>query len=304
MAEFFLHAIAYEHGERRLIRDLDETGSADPHLTEDGLEAFRQTSESAVDMACRAASRTLALSDAAPSAVIYATETAEPAGTRKTNVRIASAVGAETSVVLTAGGHGCANLGLLLMMAESMFAASDLASILLITADRAVGSKRMMASSVSALSDGAAAVLASRDRPAGANGAGPVLRISGSAAQHDWNGETGDGSMAAQRRQVRSARSAVDKLRQVTGRRPSDFTHVLFNNYRLSSQRFLAAAAGFSTEQVRYGRVAEHAHTFAADLLVNCALLAGDGAIKPGDRLALSPTGPHSWAVIDAEVVG
>jgi hypothetical protein len=76
---------------------------------------------------------------------------------------------------------------------------------------------------------------------------------------------------------------AVAALRTVSGREPKDFKRALFNNYRLSSQRFMAGAAGFLAHQLLPGPVAEYGHAFAADLLVSCDLFSGDGTLTPGD---------------------
>ncbi|MEV4831250.1 hypothetical protein AB0K25_23425 [Micromonospora sp. NPDC049257] len=300
MAAFYLSSIAHLHGTKNLVRELDEVGADNPRLLDDGLESYGVTTMSSIEMAGEVGARALA-GGLVPDAIVYATETADGDGVRRNNVRLARAVDAPGAATQTVAGHGCANLGLLLGTVQGLFATTDVDTVLVVTADRVVGRGRMMDAELSVLSDGAAAALVTRHRPAGD---GLVLLVNGMALRSDWRGDLTDNSPAAQRRNVLLGRSAVKAAREATGRGPRDFTHALFNNYRLPAQRFLTGAAGYSFDQLLPGRLAAHAHEFAADLLVNADLLAADGVLTAGDRLALVATGPHSWAVIDAEVVG
>ena len=111
-------------------------------------------------------------------------------------------------------------------------------------------------------------------------------------------------SPKGQMRTVQLGRAVAAGLRDVTGLGPRDYTHALFNNYRHSSQRFLAGAAGFVAAQVLPAPAAEYGHAFAADLLVSCVLFSRADAFEPDARIALSATGPHSWTMMDVEVVG
>ncbi|MFB6396113.1 hypothetical protein [Polymorphospora lycopeni] len=302
MADIHLSSISYVHGDPRPVAGLGEPGCDDERLSQDGLRDYRETTASSLEMACDVGAKTLAAAGASPDFVLYATETPqEGEDALSTNARLAVALGIPGTVVLNLAGHGCGNLGLLVQVADALLSRHPAGSALIVTADRvASGRGRMMTGPLSVLSDGAAAVLATREAPA----ARPALRVHGVAVRTDAQGGTADVSPAGQRRTVLLGRSAAAGLKEVTGLGPRDYTHALFNNYRLSSQRFLAGAAGFAAAQLVPGPVADHGHSFAADLLVNCALFARAGTFEPGARLALSATGPNSWALIDVEVVG
>jgi 3-oxoacyl-[acyl-carrier-protein] synthase III len=288
-----LSAISYVHGDARLISDLGEPDCDDPLLADDLLETFRESAGDAVDMAAEAGARTLAAAGVVPDAIVWATESDLGGFAAGAGSRLATALGCPSTMVLLVSGHGCGNLGLLLKVARSLIAGSS--AILLVTSDRIGSLSRITPDGLAVLSDGAAAVLATRDAPAPGS---PSFVVHDLSISVDAAGVTTRADLGAQRRAVRLGRKAVAG----STRSPQDFTWALFNNYRLSSQKFLCAAGGFSAQQLLLGPVREYAHAFAADLLVNCDLLGRAGDIKPGDRLALSAIGPSSWALIDLEV--
>ncbi|MBF9129221.1 hypothetical protein I0C86_09565 [Plantactinospora sp. S1510] len=296
----YLSSTSYTHGERRLIRDLGEAGCDDPRLKDDRLEAYRETTASALAMATEVGARTVAAAGVSPDFVVYATESTDAEDALVRSARLADGLGCPGSVVMSVAGHGCGNLGLLLHVADGLLGTSRAASVLLITSDRVVSRPRIMADGLSVLSDGAAATLASREAPPGGS---PGFLVHGLAMSCDWNADPGGDPISAQKRSVRLGRSAAAALRSASGHGPREFTRAIFSNYRYGSQRFLAGAAGFAPAQLLTGPTDEYAHCFAADLLVNCDLLATAGAFALGDRLALSATGPHTWAMVDLEVV-
>lgn len=289
----YLSAIAHLHGDAKLITDLGEPECTDPQLKDDLLEAFRETTGNVIDMAVEVGARTLATAKAVPDVIIWATESDLGGSASDAGMRLANALGCPSTVVLIVGGHACGNLGLLVQTARGLLATSS--AVLLITSDRIGSDPRMMPDGLSVLSDGAAAVLATRDAPTAGS---PTFVVHDLSIGVNTAGSTTAAGLGAQRRTVQLARKAVAQ----SARSPKDFTFALFSNYRLSAQKFMCGAGGFSAQQLLVGPVQEYAHAFAADLLVNCDLLARAGDIKPGDRLALSATGPHSWALIDLEV--
>ncbi|WP_344076892.1 hypothetical protein [Luedemannella helvata] len=295
----YLSSISYTYGEQRLIRELGEDGCDDARLKEERLEHYRATDVSSLDMARDVGARTLAAAGGTCDLILFATETRDGPEILTANAQLANALGLPGAIVMSVGGHACGNLGLLLQLARGLVATSAAESILIITSDRVVNRPRMMAGALSVLSDGAAAAYVSRERPAGP---GPTFVVHGVAVSGDSRGGTADASPAAQLRTVQLGRAAAKGLKAATGRGPRDFTRVLFNNYRTASLRFLTGAAGFLSPQLLIGPVAEYAHSYAADLLTNLALMHDEGAITAGDRLALAATGPHSWAMIDVEV--
>src|SRR6185369_9543360 len=132
----YLSSISYTHGERRLIRDLGEVGGDDPKLKEDRLEAYRETTASALEMAIEVGARSVATAGVAPDFVVYATESAGAQEAVVMSARLADGLGCPGAVVMSAAGHGCGNLGLLLQVADGLLATSRAASVLLITSDR------------------------------------------------------------------------------------------------------------------------------------------------------------------------
>jgi 3-oxoacyl-[acyl-carrier-protein] synthase III len=289
----YLSAITHLHGDARPISDLGEPECTAPQLMDDLLETFRESTGNAFDMADEVGTRTLAAAEAVPDVIIWATESDLGGLASRAGMRLANSLGCPSAVVLVVGGHACGNLGLLVQLAQGLLASSS--AILLITSDQIGSEPRMMPDGLSVLSDGAAAVLATRDAPVAGS---PTFVVSDLSISVDAVGSTSSAGLGAQRRAVQLGRRAVAE----SARSPKDFTWALFNNYRLSAQKFMCGAGGFSAQQLLLGRVQEHAHAFAADLLVNCDLMTRAGDIKPGDRLALSATGPNSWALIDLEV--
>jgi 3-oxoacyl-[acyl-carrier-protein] synthase III len=289
----YLSAISHLHGDARLISDLGEPECDDPQLMDDLLETFRESTGDVLDMAAEVGTRTLTAAEAVPDVIIWATESDLGVLVSHAGTRLANSLGCPSAAVLVVGGHACGNLGLLMRLAQGLIASSS--AILLITSDLIGSEARMMPDGLSVLSDGAAAVLATRDAPAAGSPTFVVHDVSISVNTAD---STTSAGLGAQRRTVRLGRKAVAG----SARSPKDFTWALFNNYRLSAQKFMCGAGGFSAQQLLLGPVQEHAHAFAADLLVNCDLLTRAGDIKVGDRLALSATGPNSWALIDMEV--
>ena len=289
----YLSAISHLHGDARLVSDLGEPECTDPQLTDDLLETFRESAGDAIDMADEVGKRTLAAAEAVPDVIVWATESDLGGLASHAGMRLANSLGCPSAVVLIVGGHACGNLGLLVRVAQGLLASSS--AVLLITCDQIGSEPRMMPDGLSVLSDGAAAVLATREAPAAGS---PTFVVHNVSISVDTAGSTTSAGLGAKRRAVRLGRKAVAG----SARSPEDFTWALFSNYRLSAQKFMCGAGGFSAEQLLLGPVQEHAHAFAADLLVNCDLLTRAGDIKPGDRLALSATGPNSWALIDLEV--
>lgn len=293
----YLSAITYTHGAPRPIRELGEPGSDDPHLKDDLLELCRESSTSVLDMACEVGVRTAAAAGVTPDMVLYATDTGADRA-MDAGKRIANALERPSVVTLNAAGHACGNLGMLLRIASGLL--HDTPAVLLITSDQAGTMPRMMSDNLSVLSDGAAAVLVTRDVPASP---APAFAVHGCVIAGDATGQAGHAGLYAQRQAVQLGRAAVAALRSSTGAAPADFTWAMFNNYRLSTQRFLTGAAGFTAPQLLVGPVAEHAHAFSADVLVNCDVLCSTKVLNAGDRLALSSTGPHTWALADVEVL-
>ncbi|GLK99168.1 hypothetical protein [Dactylosporangium matsuzakiense] len=293
----YLSAITYTHGAPRPIRELGEAGSDDPQLKEDLLELCCESSVSVLDMACDVAKQTVAAAGVTPDMVVYATDTAEDR-TMDAVKSIADAAGLKSAVPLGASGHACGNFGLLLRLAAGLL--HDSAAVLLITSDGARGGPRMMSDNLSVLSDGAAAVLVTRDAPAAP---APAFAVHDVVIAGDLSRRSDHAGLYGQRQAVQLGRAAAAALRAKSGAVPADFAWAMFNNYRLATQRFLSGAAGFKAPQLLLGPVAEHAHSFAADLLVNCDVLSRSKALSPGDRVALSSTGPHTWALADVEVL-
>lgn len=300
MVDVYLSHISYVHGDPRPLAALGEAGCADEALRADLLENYRASTASALHMAVDAATRTVLASDARPDLILYATDTADGHSMLEAGRHLAAELGLPSTVALGVAGHGCGNFGALLQIADGFVATDQADAILLVASDRAVDRPRMMPSGVSVLSDGAAAVMAARRPAAGARN----FALRGVAMKSDARGETAANTPAAQLRTVHLARAAFDGLHRRTGLQPSHYQHAIFNNFRASSQRFLAAAAGFTENQLILAPVSEFGHCFAIDTIVTLELLASRSRFAQGDRLALSATGPRSWTAFDVEAVG
>jgi 3-oxoacyl-[acyl-carrier-protein] synthase III len=293
-----LAGIRYTHGQPHSLSELGDMVASGLTGPDHGLASFRASDQEIWQLAAAACESTLADHPEPPDLLIYVSENErQVAGSL---ARIADRLGLPTVDYLSVSGHGCGNLGLALRVAREALHSGARDRVLLVLADRALDGDRIMLSGLSVFSDGAASCVVTRD--AGEPG-GPVFKVESSATvtrvELD-SASTGDRGILSI---VSMAVDGVARIVQDTGYRVTDFSHVIFANYRVVSQKFLASAMGLPADRLLIGPVGEFAHCFSADILVNLDMFAAAGQIKPGGRVLASATGPYSWSMIAAECV-
>jgi 3-oxoacyl-[acyl-carrier-protein] synthase III len=291
-----LSSIAYVHGDKRRLVDLDdETAHA---LTEPphGLAHYRASEFEAWQLATAAARRTLALAGRLPDLLLYVSETDRCA--IESLALIARALELAQIRSLAVSGHECGNLGSALTVARDALAHGDRACVLVVTADRALAGGRLMTSGMSVFSDGAAACIVSSGSPGAAAPGSARFSVDGIAVEVDAGASEPDSSGTMLTSALLAARAAA-ALAAATGRRGDAFRSLILPNYRISSQRFLASAVGMPEDKLLLGALGELGHSFAADLLVTLEQARRSESLAAGDRVLLGAPGPYSWSLLD-----
>jgi 3-oxoacyl-[acyl-carrier-protein] synthase-3 len=209
---------------------------------------------------------------------------------------LARGLGLPDVPVLRVGGGECGNLGLGLRVARSLVLAEGLRSVLLVTADRAVGDTRYLPESLTVLSDGAASCLV------GAAAGGPGFRLLGLAATARADARDAAG-MGAARNTVGGVGRATRRLFADTGTTATDCRHLVLPNYGRSVSSVLAAATGVPRSAIRAPLARAEGHCFSADVLLTLDALRSAGELTAGDRLLLLVTGSGGWTAALAEYV-
>jgi 3-oxoacyl-[acyl-carrier-protein] synthase III len=296
MSPVFLSAISYEHGEPRSLAALDEPAARELAAPEHGLADYRASDQETWQLAQVVTERSLGRAVKAPDLLIYASESdPDPASSL---ARVTGGLGRPDLAYVAVRGHGCGNLGPALQLAADALHSGRHDRVLLVMADRVVSGSRIMPSGLSAFSDGAAACLVTR----GADGAGgrrdKVFALTTRNHLSAGGPEPAGSSMLTI---AATAAEATTDILRAAGGRMEDFRHVLFANYRLTSQRFLASAMGFQPDRLLVGELGRFGHCFSADILVTLDTYAAAGRISPGDRLLAAATGPNSWSLLAVE---
>jgi 3-oxoacyl-[acyl-carrier-protein] synthase-3 len=258
-------------------------------LPQHGLANYRHSNEPVWRLAVAAAEQSLAASPLPPDLLLYVTETdPEPAGGL---ARVAEALGLPTVAHMSVGGHGCGNLGPALQVATAALTARRCGLVLVVLADRAGQRPRVMASGLSVFSDGAASCLVSRE-PLGTS---RLFTVDAVVTRSRVRPDTAGWDML---HLAELAQECAELTAEECGRRPADFDHVLFANYRVVSQRFFTSALRCPEDRLLVGPVAELGHCFSADILTTLDRCAADGHLRPGGHALASAIGPHTWSAI------
>ncbi len=293
MLNIHLSAIGYVHGQPRSVSELDEktSGELSPFIAE--IQNYRATTADFWQLAVAAARRTLAGAAELPDLLIYVSEN-DP-DTTGSLARILGELELVTVDHLSVSGHDCGNLGPALRMAGNALHAGACRRILLILADRALAGRRIMANGLSVFSDGAASCVLTKDVP---DTTGPWFTVqtvvSKTQVQIGAVRAPEDAILAT----ARLAKESVTEIVRITGNDIIEFRHVIFGNYRLSAQKFLAAAMGLPADKVLLGSVTDLGHCFSADTLVTLDQHRTADRLGAGDRVLAVTTGPYSWSTI------
>jgi 3-oxoacyl-[acyl-carrier-protein] synthase III len=293
----YISAINYVLGEPHPLTELSDPALLKLAAPEHGLVSYLSSDQEIWQLAAAAGKRTIEAGPQ-PDLLIYVSENeAEIADALPLAV---GRLGLGTTEYVSVAGHGCGNLGPALRVARDALYSGQHDQVLLILADRVLDGDRSMINGLSVLSDGAASCLVTREAAENPGGqfkieaSTIVTRIESSRAGAEAQGLLSIVSMAVD--------GVQDALRQ-TELESSDFSRIMFANYRLTSQRFLAKAMGFPGDRLLLGRIAEFAHCFSADILITLDQAAAAGEVQPGERVLASATGRHSWSMLATERV-
>jgi 3-oxoacyl-[acyl-carrier-protein] synthase-3 len=285
----YLSAIGYVHGERRSLAEISEEMPVDLRQPKHGLAHYRQSAQEIWELAGTAAERTLATSRRRPRPILYVSE--DDPQVPVSLARIARRLDLISAAALSLAGHDCGNLGPALLTAGDALSAGRYERVLLILADRPLPGTRVMRNGMSIFSDGAAACLVTRDEP---DRDGPGFAVDAVHTVTRFASVEPDQAMLAK---VELAAECVAEITAQADVPIEAYQHVILNNYRISAQRFLAAAMGFTRHRLLPGEVADLGHC-SGDLLVTLHQQASSGALAAGDRVMAAATGPHSWSLI------
>lgn len=290
-----ISAISYAHGEPRPIAELGNQ-AADLTKPEYGLADYRVGDREIWESAAAVGARTLALSESAgpPDLLLYVSENdGSPAASLEKIVR---RLGLPRIAYLSVCGHGCGNLVPALRIAQDALSSGRHDRVLLVLADQALAHERLMLSGLSVLSDGAVSCLVTRDAPA----AGGAFAIGPMATRSEVRPDTPDAEPILLSL-IELAVASMADLSADPDARLKDIRYLLFGNYRVTTQKFLASAMGFQPDRLLLGHIAELGHCFSADALVSLEQIAAEGQFEFGDRILISAIGTHSWSMMIAE---
>ncbi|MCQ4083518.1 hypothetical protein NGB36_23705 [Streptomyces sp. RB6PN25] len=297
MSAIHLSAICYEHGEPRPVSELGDE-AAQLTLPDSGLADYLVSDREIWDMAAAVCERSLAKSPGPPDLLVYVSENdRSPAASLE---KIARRLGLSTIAYLAVCGYGCGNMIPALQMAKDALYSGRHDRVLLVLADRAPDKERMMLSGLSVLSDGAVSCLVTRELE---QSAGSHFKVGAMTTRTDIGP---DGKATAEPGLLSIIKLAVDGLADIAAQddgKPDDVRYLVFGNYRITSQKFLASAMGFPAERLLLGQVGELGHCFSADCLVTLVQSAAGGRLELGDRIIASATGTHSLSMMTAECV-
>jgi 3-oxoacyl-[acyl-carrier-protein] synthase III len=299
----YVSGISYAHGVSRSILDLGDPAIAELANPEHGLACYRSSDQQIWELAGTACPETLAGTPVPPDLLLYVSEHDRDA--RHALPRLVSKLGIPEIAYIHVSGHGCGNLGPALLFARNMLYSRAYDRVLLVVADRETDGDRSHIRGLSVFSDGAVSCLLTRDLIESAvtrfmlDAAATVTNIGSSITGRNAAGMCGHEvlSMAAL-----AAKGAAAILEE-SGRGMRDFNHIVFNNYRITTQRFLCSAMGASLDQLLLGPIAEFAHCFSADILVTLDMYAESGQIKSGERVLACTNGLWSLSLLSAECI-
>jgi 3-oxoacyl-[acyl-carrier-protein] synthase III len=288
-----LSAIGYVHGVPHAVAELDDPAAAELVAPAHGLSQYRVSDLQIAELAIAAAEQSLEHTPRPPDLVVYATDNDRPVG--DSLGLITRSLGLPHVNCFAVSGHLCGNLAVALRVAAAAVREGSSERALVVVADAAQRVNRVMRSGLSVFSDGAAACIVSEE----ASGEASIsMHAVATAASADVEPT---GTLAATAMLGAAAMAALEKSREVAR---SDFRYLVFPNYRLSSQRFMASALGFPDDRILWGDVGGLGHAFGADVLVTLDEHGRSGALRHGDRVLATVTGPTSWSLIDFELGG
>jgi 3-oxoacyl-[acyl-carrier-protein] synthase III len=294
----YISGISYVYGASRSIRELGDSALTELTKPEHGLSRYRPSEQEIWQLAGAACSETLAGAAKLPELLMYVSE--HDSDARHSLPRLVHQLGLPGIPYISVSGHGCGNLGPALLLAQQILYSRAHDRVLLVLADRAADGDRSHVRGLSVFSDGAVSCLLTRDLIESASTrfiANAVATVTGTDHYLADTGGNGIMSMAF------LAAKGVESVLRESGRDLRDFNHIVFGNYRITTQRFLCSAIGAAMDRLLIGPIAEFAHCFSADILVTLDIYAESGRIKPGEHILACATGLYSLSSLSAECI-
>ncbi|MFI1652017.1 3-oxoacyl-[acyl-carrier-protein] synthase III C-terminal domain-containing protein [Streptomyces avidinii] len=258
---------------------------------------FRESDAEIKELARDAAALALADAGSRPDLIIYVSE--NDTDSSASLAHLADHLDLPTTEYLSVSGHDCGNLAPALRVAQDALHSGRHHRVLLVLADRAPSHRRILASGLSVFSDSAVACLVT----SAPEGPGPQLRLDATAQQttvQQIDRPTAqDGVMAT----VGIASKAMQALLTTLGVGREEFDHAVLPNYRPAAQKFLMAALKLPADKLMLGAVTELGHCFSGDILITLHERAGSGALRAGQKIVASVSGPRSWASMAFTIV-
>jgi 3-oxoacyl-[acyl-carrier-protein] synthase III len=295
----FVNALAYELGEEEhevgsLTMAPEETKTL---LREAGLDAYRTSPRSPVELARGPVSRSL---ESLPAAVrdgigrvIFATNSFDDASiaaqesTSQLLVDLDLPDASPIGVFLSF----CANFHSAVEIAHALVALGNEESVLIVCSDvLADGEERLVPPNISVFSDAASSfVVTASDGPYRL--IGTRLRVDSRLGVIDRNAEFVQYMDGVSR----GITGLVDELLGTFDVDREEVSRVLPNNYNRWVCRSMAELVGFTEDHLFLDNVSRFAHAFASDNVINLADFETAGLATAGDTLALFGTGGFQW---------
>lgn len=307
-----ISALSYELGAARPINEL---GQGDPALQSTirsllahGLDSYRKSDVSVTELARRSIRRTL---DASPvsldrlKTVVYATETfGDEWATARALGTLLAQVGLRDAYPLPVFGSLCGNLLPVLELACDIVTSGESDAVLVALADVERSPRsRIVDPPVTVSSDGALSFLVTREAARGFKVRGLTKGVHSLGNALD-RGESGFRLLQEAQQAIKAQITA--HMAEVCLPREG-YRQILMNNYLSPTTRFFAMSAGFGTDRLFNGTVADMAHVGASDTLISADVCVESGAARHGDSLLLMCNGlsanVDTWGFITLDVI-
>lgn len=302
-APVYLSSIGFALGDPVPIRDCpdQEVQRRLDLLAEQGVRYYRRSTLAGPALAANAANATLAsLPARPPGLVVYCTGTGSVTSASEDLWTFLSLIGATSTPSLIVSGHACGNFGPGLDVAIGLLGSRRLTTALLVTVDRVpAGATRYLASGMTVLSDGAASCLIGADGETQ-----DAFRIQATSFIVDGGQSPPTNRIQQARRAHAGIGRAVTEACAHAGVDGPSLRYLLAANHGEAARTFLAAASGLAPDCLYTPRVADVAHCFAADALINLSALGTDPTVQAGQLALVLCTSPRSWSATVVEYAG
>lgn len=297
-----LQHINYVVGEPRLVEELPECQHSPAQLSilrAAGFVRFLSAAKAPLEMARAAAAGTLEQASCAASSVDLLLLCSDSfgdqreAGNNRLVHELADQLGAPPAFPIGINQSTCANVSSALRVARALILAGEVDTVLLVSADRCDNGRRVMDGGSAVLSDGAASCLVRRSDRGGGG-----YRILGFGQQ----AVSGAGGIApGMADKVSGFNLAVRSLLHKTGWQPRDIDWVVPSNFNVALLELYSQVSETNFQRYFLQNLAQKAHVFASDILINLRDLQGKERIERGSKVLALSHGPQSHGVIALE---